>query len=128
MWVTLDLPLAGILLPAGTGPRSPMFSTLDDAFELPAAEEALPCATVGAAPASPVTGVAATAEAPVTPVTYRLALYKPGSSVEWQGRDMTVSHVLLRRGRLMVYLQGHPDPVEPETLTMPLTRLVLQRT
>jgi len=100
-----------------------MFSTLDEAFELPAAEAAPP----SAAQASPAAGAAAAAT-PVTPVTYRLALYKPGSSVEWQGRDMTVSHVLLRRGRLMVYLQGHPDPVEPETITMPLTRLILQRT
>lgn len=65
---------------------------------------------------------------PVAPLTYHLALYKPGSPVAWQGREMSVSHVLLRRGHLMVYLQGHPDPVEPETLTMPLTRLVLQRT
>ena len=100
-----------------------MFSTLDEAFELPAAEAAPPAA----AQASPAAGAAAAAT-PVTPVTYRLALYKPGSPVEWQGRAMTVSHVLLRRGHLMVYLQGHPDPVEPETLTMPLTRLVLQRT
>jgi len=100
-----------------------MFSTLDEAFELPAAAAAPPSAARG----GPASG-AATAAAPATPVTYRLALYKPGSPVEWQGRAMTVSHVLLRRGHLMVYLQGHPEPVEPETLTMPLTRLVLQRT
>lgn len=104
-----------------------MFSTLDEAFELPAAE----AATAPSSATSSATSSAsppASAPVPVTPVTYRLALYKPGSSVEWQGRDMTVSHVLLRRGRLMVYLQGHTEPVEPETLTMPLTRLVLQRT
>ena len=89
-----------------------MFSTLDEAFELPAP---------AAAPKAP------TGPAPQAPLTYRLALYKPGSPVVWQGRDMTVSHVLLRRGHLMVYLEGHPDAVEPDTITMPLTRLVLQR-
>ncbi|RUP35757.1 MAG: hypothetical protein EKK45_00245 [Curvibacter sp.] len=56
-----------------------------------------------------------------------LALYKPGCHVKWQGRAMTVSHVLLRRGRLMVCLEGHPEPVDAESLTTPLTRLVLQR-
>lgn len=100
-----------------------MFSTLDEAFELPAAEAATAPSSATSSASTP-----ASVPVPVTPVTYRLALYKPGSSVEWQGRDMTVSHVLLRRGRLMVYLQGHTDPVDPETLTMPLTRLVLQRT
>lgn len=61
------------------------------------------------------------------PPTLHLALYKPGCRVKWQGRAMTVSHVLLRRGRLMVCLEGHPDPVDAESLSTPLTRLVLQR-
>jgi len=99
-----------------------MFSTLDEAFELPAADAA------SAAQDGPESNAPLTAAPPVAPLTYSLALYKSGCSVGWQGRDMTVSHVLLRRGRLMVYLQGHPEPVEPESLTMPLTRLVLQRT
>ena len=88
-----------------------MFSTLDEAFELPTA----------AAPTAPPGPV------PEAPLTYRMALYKPGCSVVWQGRDMTVNHVLLRRGHLVVYLDGHPDAVEPDAITMPLTRLVLQR-
>lgn len=40
---------------------------------------------------------------------------------------MTISHVLLRKGRMLVYLEGHPEALEPEALDLPPTRLVLQR-
>lgn len=102
-----------------------MFSTLDEAIEPPAADAAPTAHTPPTAEPSPLPSTAAPTE---TPVTYRLALYKPGSSVTWQGKSMTVSHVLLRRGRLLVYLDGHPDAVEPEAIVMPMTELVLQRT
>ncbi|MDD0840025.1 hypothetical protein PSQ40_15685 [Curvibacter sp. HBC61] len=56
-----------------------------------------------------------------------MTLYKPGKSARWQGMTMTISHVLLRKGRLLVYLEGHPEALEPEALDLPPTRLVLQR-
>lgn len=61
------------------------------------------------------------------PRTCDMTLYKPGKSARWQGMTMTISHVLLRKGRLLVYLEGHPEALEPEALDLPPTRLVLQR-
>lgn len=61
------------------------------------------------------------------PRTCDMTLYKPGKSARWKGMTMTISHVLLRKGRMLVYLEGHPEALEPEALDLPPTRLVLQR-
>lgn len=34
------------------------------------------------------------------------------------GREETVSHVVLRRREMMVYLVGHDEPVKPERLSL----------
>lgn len=91
-----------------------MQSSFDETFELHSPARAHPALKADLA-------------ADTHPPTLHLALYKPGCHVKWQGRAMTVSHVLLRRGRLMVCLEGHPEPVDAESLSTPLTRLVLQR-
>jgi hypothetical protein len=58
---------------------------------------------------------------------YDVALYKPGTAARWQGMPETVSHVLLRRGELKVFLQGHPDALDPAAIEVKPTRLYLQR-
>lgn len=49
---------------------------------------------------------------------FQMPLFKPGTRVMKGGRSETVSHVVLRRRELMVYLKGHDDPVKPETLDL----------
>lgn len=49
---------------------------------------------------------------------YYMPHYKPGASVQWKQRCETVSHVMVRRNALMVYLEGHDLPVHPEALQL----------
>ena len=44
-------------------------------------------------------------------------LFSPGASVLMGAKRETVSHVVIRRCALMVYLQGHDNPVRPESPT-----------
>lgn len=45
-----------------------------------------------------------------------MPLFRPGVEVMENGRTETVSHVILRRREMMVYLVGREDPVRPERL------------
>ena len=47
---------------------------------------------------------------------YHMPLFKPGIFVQWNHQRETVSHVVVRRHALMVYLVGHESPVYPEAL------------
>ncbi len=49
---------------------------------------------------------------------FQMPLFKPGVRVRQGGREETVSHVVLRRREMMVYLVGHDDPVKPERLQL----------
>ena len=49
---------------------------------------------------------------------YYMPFFKSGAFVQWQGNRETVSHVVLRRFAMMVYLVGHEEPVDPEKLSM----------
>jgi hypothetical protein len=60
-------------------------------------------------------------------VKLSLPIFKPGSTVLHNGRTERVSHVMLRRGQLFVYLQGHTDPLQPEQLSVEPTELIYYR-
>lgn len=58
---------------------------------------------------------------------YYMPLYKPGAIVHVGYARETVSHVVLRRGGLMVQLVGHDAPVHPDTLRLEPTAFQLER-
>lgn len=58
---------------------------------------------------------------------YYMPLFSPGASVMLGTRHETVSHVVVRRCALMVYLQGHESPVHPESLKLEPTAFHLTR-
>ena len=68
-----------------------------------------------------------TSAATTVPRYCDMPLYRPGVPAIWQGVTMTISHVLLSKGRMLVYLEGHPAALDPAALQVPPTRLVLQR-
>lgn len=49
---------------------------------------------------------------------FRMPLFKPGTRVKRGANWETVSHVVLRRRDLAVYLVGHADPVDPQELAL----------
>lgn len=62
-----------------------------------------------------------------TAAYYYMPLFKPGAFVHLGGSRETVSHVVVRRYALMVYLVGHESPVHPDTLTVAPTAFHLTR-
>jgi hypothetical protein len=58
---------------------------------------------------------------------YYMPLFKPGAFVQWNQRRETVSHVVVRRNALMVYLVGHDSPVHPDALQVAPTAFQLSR-
>ena len=49
---------------------------------------------------------------------FQMPLFKPGTRVMQGGREETVSHVVLRRREMMVYLVGREEPVKPDRLSL----------
>ena len=49
---------------------------------------------------------------------FQMPVFKPGVQVMQDGRNETVSHVVLRRREMMVYLVGKDEPVKPERLRL----------
>lgn len=49
---------------------------------------------------------------------FQMPLFKPGTRVMQGGREETVSHVVLRRREMMVYLVGRDEPVKPDRLSL----------
>lgn len=58
---------------------------------------------------------------------YYMPLFKPGVSVQWKQQRETVSHVVVRRNAMMVYLVGHDVPVHPDALHLAPTAFSLAR-
>ena len=58
---------------------------------------------------------------------FHMPLFRPGTEVTQNGRREIVSHVILRRRELMIYLQGHDDPVRPHTLQLSPTTFTTER-
>ena len=49
---------------------------------------------------------------------FRMPLFRPGTRVQRGATWETVSHVVLRRRELAVYLVGHANPVDPLELAL----------
>lgn len=49
---------------------------------------------------------------------FQMPIFKPGVQVMESGRHETVSHIVLRRREMMVYLVGKDEPVKPERLSL----------
>lgn len=62
-----------------------------------------------------------------TAAYYYMPLFKPGAVVHMGSSRETVSHVVLRRGGLMVHLVGREVPVHPDTLQLAPSAFVLSR-
>lgn len=65
--------------------------------------------------------------APARSFTFDMPMFRPGVEVEEGGRTETVSHVILRRREMMVYLVGREDPVRPDRLRLQPTRFTTAR-
>ena len=48
----------------------------------------------------------------------QMPVFKPGVRVLQGGREETVSHVVLRRKEMMVYLVGQDEPIRPDRLQL----------
>lgn len=62
-----------------------------------------------------------------TALYYYMPHFKPGATVYWNERRESVSHVVIRRNALMVYLVGNDTPVHPDTLRLEPTAFHLAR-
>ena len=58
---------------------------------------------------------------------FQMPVFKPGVRVMESGRSETVSHVVLRRREMMVYLVGKDEPVKPERLRLVPTWFTTER-
>jgi hypothetical protein len=58
---------------------------------------------------------------------YYMPLFKPGAFVHLGQSRETVSHVVLRRNSMMIYLVGRESPVHPEALHVQPTAFILTR-
>ena len=58
---------------------------------------------------------------------FQMPLFHPGTEVTQNGRREKVSHVILRRREIMVYLEGHEEPVKPERLSLAPTTFTTER-
>lgn len=88
---------------------------------------------------SPETAASAAADAPgvaasgasvpvhVRSFTFEMPLFRPGVEVQEGGRTETVSHVILRRREMMVYLVGREDPVRPDRLRLQPSKFTTAR-
>ncbi|ART53581.1 hypothetical protein CBP34_08255 [Acidovorax carolinensis] len=60
-------------------------------------------------------------------VYYYMPLFRQGVSVQFGQSRETVSHVVIRRNAMRVYLVGHDAPVHPDMLTLEPTAFSLAR-
>ena len=58
---------------------------------------------------------------------FRMPLFRPGTRVGYKGNLCTVSHVLISRGELLVYLQETKDTVNADKLSLEPSRLATHR-
>lgn len=67
------------------------------------------------------------AQAEARSTSFQMPVFKPGTSVMAGGRPETVSHIVLRRREMMVYLVGKEEPVKPDRLTLTPTHFTTVR-
>jgi hypothetical protein len=53
---------------------------------------------------------------PMVAPVFRMPLFHPGTKVKLSGSEETVSHIVIRRHFLSVYLVGRESPVRPDQL------------
>lgn len=58
---------------------------------------------------------------------FQMPVFKPGVQVIANSRQETVSHIVLRRREMMVYLVGKDEPVKPERLSLIPTWFTTER-
>lgn len=58
---------------------------------------------------------------------FQMPLFHPGTEVTQNGRREKVSHVILRRREIMVYLEGQEEPVKPDRLSLAPTTFTTER-
>lgn len=78
-------------------------------------------------PAQDHTAGPAAAPARQDPAIVHLPLFRRGTLVSYQDQTCTVSHVVVSRYDLQVYLREVGQPVAAEKLQLPPTRLELRR-
>lgn len=61
------------------------------------------------------------------PTIVHLPLFRPGTRVYFQGQYCTVSHVVISRGVLQVFLQELGQTVDAEKVQLAPSRVVLRR-
>lgn len=59
--------------------------------------------------------------------TFEMPLFRPGVQVQEGGRNETVSHVVLRRREMVVYLVGREEPVRPDRLRLQPSKFTTAR-
>jgi len=65
--------------------------------------------------------------APQEPPYADLPLFRPGTRVHYQGQNCTVSHIVVSRCDLQVYLQELGSAVNADKVQLTPTRILLQR-
>lgn len=61
------------------------------------------------------------------PRLFLMPVFKPGVKVRYGGSEETVSHIVVRRREMMVYLIGKEDPVRPERLALQPMSFTIER-
>lgn len=56
-----------------------------------------------------------------------MPLYRSGAAVVWRKQKHTISHVMLRRDELWIYLVKRAEPVRPESLQIKPTLMTTAR-
>lgn len=101
--------------------------TADAAFADAAFADAAPADAAFADAAFDQSSGAHPAPVPARSFTFDMPLFRPGVEVQENGRTETVSHVILRRREMMVYLVGREEPVRPDRLRLQPTRFTTAR-
>lgn len=58
---------------------------------------------------------------------FQMPVFKPGAKVLHRDQEETVSHIIVRRREMMVYLVGHDDPIRPDRLALPAQMFTTER-
>ncbi|MEG2632000.1 MAG: hypothetical protein RSB42_14100 [Comamonas sp.] len=87
----------------------------------------MPGAAASGAAASGAAAPGATHPVQARSFTFEMPLFRPGVQVQEGGRNETVSHVVLRRREMVVYLVGREDPVRPDRLRLQPSKFTTAR-
>lgn len=106
-----------------------MSDDFDDLFDAPVTPRAAAPATTPAT--APATSTAVTPAKPLVKATLTesmsvwMPIFRPGAQVHYQSKPYTVSHVLISKGDLFVYLKEIEGVVPAEKVRVELTHFTL---